>query len=399
MTKQATKVDSGIRKHRVEFVREDEKGITPTDPQFNLFSDTLESTLVAEADAQIEQQRGVGSPDTQAHFAGPEDSTASIEYHLQNFFVDGSGNPLDAAGDAILRGNDNDIQNTHTVIDRAEYGSERTYIVMKGGHPELGDISGDPSSGLPILVSLDYEAQKIRSYTVTQPNNESLSLKSTSTSDTTQSVKLESDDALTTEEVSLNGTTSVTTTESFDSIDGFELTSETEGDVIVSDSSSNELFRIRGSESYDGVEGDLGVPVLGAGSHASEIGTEYESFIDDYVARGGSELAAEIRSASFNVSNNYDKTAIAGTKQQAIHTGQRDIEFSATVAGNFDNHENLHAHLETQALDIVWEFDGGSVTFPQAVITDVGDIGPSAGDAISTQDNTFSPEGIQVQSN
>lgn len=398
MTNQATKVDSGIRDHRVEFVREEEVGVTPADPDFQLFSDTLETALVVSQDAQIEQQRGIGSPDTKGHFAGPEDSTASIEYHLQNFFVDGSGNPVDASGDAIVRNAENNIPNTHTVVDRADYGSDRTYVVMKGGHPNLGEVSGDPSSGLPILVTLDYEARKIRSYTVTQPDGESLSVESTDSSDTTQTLTIEGDGS-TTADVSLNGTTSVSTTDSFSSIDAFELDAETQGDVIIKDSSDNTLVTINGADSYDGVEGDLGVPALGSGSHGSEIGTEYETFLDDYVARGGNELAAEIRSASFNVGNNYDKTAVAGTKQQAIHTGNRNVEFSATVAGNFDNHENLNAHLQGVALDVVWDFDGGSVTFPNAVISDVGDVGPSAGDAISTQDNTFSPEGIDVSAN
>lgn len=70
------------------------------------------------------------------------------------------------------------------------------------------------------------------------------------------------------------------------------------------------------------------------------------------MTRGGSELAAEVRSAGLSVDNGYDKSPIAGTKGQAVHIGQQDIEFSATVAGDFAHHENLHEHLAASEFDI-----------------------------------------------
>lgn len=397
---QATNADSGIREHRIEFVRESTAGVTPDNPSWKLFSDNVDTALVASPDAQIEGQRGVGDVNMQNFYRGPEDNTASIDYHFQKFFTDGSGNPDDAAGDAILRDSANDVVNTHTVVDRAELGNgERVYKVVKGGYPNLGDVAGDPSSGLPIMISLEYEAKKVRSYHATQPSGTTLTVKSTSASDTTQSLTLESDGAATTEQVTLNGTTAVTTTASFSSLDAFELSAETEGNVTVEDGSGNVLVTIYGANEYDGVEGDLGVPALGTGSHASAIGTSYERFLDDTVTRGGSDLAAELRSTNFNVSNNYDKTGVAGSLQQAVHVGQQDVELSATVAGNFEGHEAMMEHMRGVQLDIVWQFDGGSVTFKNAALTDVGDVGPSSGDAVSTQDNTFTAENVVVSGN
>jgi len=399
MANQATQADSGITNHRVEFVRETSVCETPSDPSWNVFSDNLDTALIVSSDAQVESQRGVGDVNVQNFFAGPEDHTASIDYHLQKFFVDGSGNPLDASGDAIVRGSDNEVPNTHTVVDRVDHGDTRVYRVLKGGYPNIGDVSGDPSSGMPIMLSLEYEAKKIRSYKLNQPDGTTLTVKSTDSSDTSPSVYFESDNANTTDDVQLNGTTEVTTTESFSSLDAVELDAETTGDVVVTDGSGNDIITIRGADYYDGVEGDLGIPRLGSGSHAGSIGSSYEIFLDDDVTRGGNSLAAEIRSASFSVSNNYDKTGVAGTKQQAIHEGVQDVELSATVAGDFEEHSSIEEHLAAKELDVVWTLSGGTVTLSGAALTDLGDVGPSAGDVISTQENTFTAGDVSVSSN
>jgi len=88
-----------------------------------------------------------------------------------------------------------------------------------------------------------------------------------------------------------------------------------------------------------------------------------------------------------------------GTSEQAIHIGVQDVEFSATVAGDFEEHESITDHLQANTFDLVWTFDGGTVTFADAVITDAGTVGPSAGDVISTIDNTFTPEKITFSAN
>jgi len=400
VSNQANNADSGFRNRRVEFVRESETGSVPADPEWNLYSDTLDTALVISSDAQIEEQRGVGDVNVKDFFAGPEDHSASIDYHLQRFFVDGSGNALDAAGDAIVRDAEKDVQ-THSVVDRYEASDgTRVYRVLKGGFPDIGDISGDPSTALPIMVSLEYEAKKIRSYKAAQPDvGTTLEVVSSSADDTTQTLTIEDEGAATTGDVSLNGTTAVTTTATFSDIDAFELDAETQGDVTITDGAGTTFVTIRGANYYDGVEGDLGVPVLGAGSHASDIGSEYERFLDDDITRGGNSLAIEIRSASANVSNNYDKTPIAGTKCQAIHEGVQDGELSATVAGEFAEHSDMEEHLAGATFDVEWQFNGGTLTFAGAALTGLGDIGPSAGDVISTQDNTFTSGSINVSSN
>jgi len=319
----------------------------------------------------------------------------------QKFPVDGSGNPDGALGDAILRDSNQNIYNTHTVVDRRDDGDVRSYTVLKGAHPNLDELAGDPGTGLPMTASLAYEAKKGRSYVVDQPESggETLTVVSTSADDTTQTLTLEDDGANTTEDVSLNGTTEVTTTSNFDSLDAFELDAETTGNVEIKDSSDNVLVTLYGTTAYDGAEGDLGVPALGAGSHATAIGSQYEVFLDDYISRGGSDIAAEVRSATLSITNNYDKAGIMGAKQQAIHEGNRDIEFTATTAGDFESHDKMSEHLKNETFDIVWELEGGTITLANCALTDAGAVGPSADSVISTVDNTFEPTDITVSSN
>ncbi|ELZ00764.1 hypothetical protein [Natrialba asiatica] len=397
MTNQATNADSGFRKHRVEFVREDTPGETPVDPEWELYSDTLDTAFQWDADAQYEEQRGLGDHEVQNHFTGAEDHTASIGYHLQRFFVDDGGDPLDPAGDAILRDDDGDLRNTHTVVDRADYGDSRTYVVARGGYPNIDDVSGDPGSALPIVLSLAYEAKKVRMYKVGQPDGDALSVYSTSGEDTTQTVTIESDGATTSAEVVLDGETESSTTDPFDSIDAIELDEPTAGDVVIEDADGSELARLKGAESYDGALGDLGVPALGDGSHADPISEDYERFLDDEITKGGSQLAAEVRSASFSLENGYEKNPVMGTTEQAIHTGEQSPEFTATVAGNFEYHSALTDHLEGNTFDLEWHFDGGTVTFEGCALTGPGTVGPASGDVISTLDNTFTPKSIDVQ--
>lgn len=399
MPNQATNPDSGIRNHRVEFVREDAPGETPTDPAWKRFSDTLETALVTEADVQIESQRGVGDYEVQNHFAGPEDHSASIEYHLQRFFTDGAGSSVDASGDAFLRAANGGVKNTHTIVDRADHGDTRTYTVAKGAYPNLDELSGDPGSGLPIVVSLAYEVKNVRSYKLGQPDGETLTISSTDEGDGSQTLTIESDDGTTTDEVDLSGTSTVTTTESFNSIDALELDAETEGDVVVEDGSGNELARLYGAGSYDTAGGDLGIPALGAGSHEGDIGSSYEIFLDDQITQGGADLAAEIRSASCSASNNYEKAGVAGTTEQAVHVGQQDLEFTATVAGDFQGHENLTDHVQANEFDLEWNMDGGTITFEGCVLSSPGEVGPGAGDVISTQDSTFTAKSVDFTSN
>jgi len=104
-----------------------------------------------------------------------------------------------------------------TDTNESESDGESDHVV-RGAYPNVDELSGDPSTGLPLVMALEYEAKRARSYKVGQPSGEALTVKSTSADDTSQTLTIESDRATESEDVSLDGTTAVTTTASFDSI-------------------------------------------------------------------------------------------------------------------------------------------------------------------------------------
>ena len=398
MQKQATNPDSGFEDHRIEFVREDEPGVVPDNPDWELFSDTLETALEVESDASIEARRGIGAHTPQRHFSGPEEHTATIAYDLQRFFADGSGDPLDPVGDVFLRDDDGSVT-SHTIVDRADKGDARTYTVVRGGFPSLDSIDGDPGESVPVVVTLEYEARKARSYRVEQPDGEVLTVKSTDDSDTTQSVTLETDGALSEETLSLDGTSEVSTTTSFSSLDAIWLDSETNGDVLIEDSDGNELARLYGADSYDAGGGDRGIPATGDGSHADPIESDYERFIEDELEADGGSLAAEIRSASLSAEIDYDREPIMGDTVHAIHPGNSTISLEATTAGKFEHSDALTQHVRGETFDITWTMSSGTITLEEAVLSETGTVGPAADDVVSSIENTFSARDINVSPN
>lgn len=390
------KKESALHDHRIEFVPETTRGTPPTDPSWELFSDRLQNIDWSPSPV-YDQDRKVGSADALAADPGPEDHSLTVAYRLQRWLVDGSGNPQDAASYGILRDSDNMLHNTHTIVDRedrstggAAGGGRRTYTVAVGAY--IGEVSleGDPSTGNPITPELSYTAEKVRSYEVDQPSSSTtLDVVSSDANDTTQTLTIEDDGASTSEDVSLNGTTTVTTTSSFASIDAARLDAETDGDVTISDGSGNDLMVIKGKNSYNGREGDLGIPLLGSGSHASALGTAFERFVGDVVNRGGTSIADVLTSLTLTVSNNLATESRAGTLRRRIDEGNRDVTMSATTIGDGESHDRLVEALTASAANMEWQLTGGTITLNSAVLDSPGGRQFQVGDAKVVQDNTF----------
>lgn len=396
-------LESGLASRRIEFVRETTIGETPADPAWELFSDEVVSTE-ASPEQQIGARRKVGSADVQGFEIGPEDHAYSISYHLQRWLIDGSSNAQDAAADGILRAADNEINNTHSIVDRedrssggVDSGGIRTYTVVKGGYPSSVRIEGDPDAESPVPVTLEYVAEKIRSYEIHQPADATvITVVSTDAGDTSQSVTVEQEDG-TSETISLNGTTDATGAVSFTDIDSVSLDAETAGDVQIKDDAGTVLMTIRGSDSYDGVEGDLGVPPLGSGSHASAVGSAFEHFLGDTVERpGGTSIGEHLVGSAVVVENNLNTFGRTGTMRRRIDAGNRDVSVEATVVGESQSHDDIVEHLIRTENDIVWTFDGGSVTVTAAVLTAPGSRAVEAGDAVIQRDNTFTGQSISI---
>ncbi len=395
-------LESPYRNHRIEFIRE-VAGVTPTDPAWLLFSDSVQDMGSASA-AVIHDMMKVGSVDVIGFERGVDDASFRIVYYLQRWIVDGPGNPLDASGDGMQRSADNETPSPHTIVVRrsdatggADAGGKRIYTVCEGAEPNTVTIEGEPGSGEPVKVTIDYLATKIRSYEIDQPAaSGTITVESTDATDTTQTVTVEDEGAGTSEGVALNGTTPVASASSFADIDAALLSAQTKGDVIIK-KGANTLLTIEGKDSYDGVEGDLGTPLLGSGSHASAIGGAYEKFLGDTVERpGGTSLDDNIASISLTVNNNIEAEATHNTFKKRLSAGRRVVQVKANVFSDRASPKALNEQLTLTANDIVWTMTGGTITAVGAVMKDSGGRKTTLGQAIAQQGETFESKGLTV---
>jgi len=371
--------ESGLLPGRFEWVAEPAPGEAPTDPDFQLFSDALRS-FEAEVGVSYGAQNVVGDPDPLDHNRGTEDPSASVSYDLQRFPVDGSGDPVDPSGYGAVRTDDNQLHATLLLVARREYpggvndSGVREYTVVRGAAVESVEPTLDPSAEQPILMELDMQPRRVRSYKIAQPPDGGTTLDVVSTEDSdSMDVEIESEGASTTDTITLNGTTTVTGTESFSDIDAVELSSAPTGDVTVKDGSGNTLLEISGGLTYSDddqpVDGDCGVPTLGEGSRGTEIGTSFEHFLGDRFERpSGEAVAPRVNSASYSIENDIETQALHDTRSPAVDVGNRTVTADVDIAGRFMSHDAMREALEKVQANLEHELSGGVVTLKNTVI-------------------------------
>lgn len=400
--------EGGIRPHRIEYVRESTEGTTPSNPSWLKFSDTVTAWPDWEPDANTTEQRGHGDPDAQGYFNGAETHELTVSYDLGQWLVDSSDNAQDAAADAMLLDTDNSINNTHSIVMRQDFSTggvdsagRRIYHVYKGAHPASVTLPFETEDGSPVSVELSYQAEKGRTYVIDQPaDGTTITVSSSDSGDTSQSVTIENEGATTTETLTLNGTTAVTGTTSFSDIDSVELSAETAGDITIEDDSNNTLMTIYGQNTYEQGEGDLGVPNLGTGSHSSANINSWVSFVDDSMLTfGGSDIAAEFISGELNVDLNLEDNSRSGSLTRNIHVTGRTVEWSATVAGEQESIDQVIRHLHGTQNDIVWTDSansGNTVTGTNARYMSPGSSSFEPQQGKHERDVTLESEGISL---
>lgn len=397
--------ESGIRGQRLEFVRETTRGTTPTNPAWLRFSDAVQSVEFSPT-ASISPRGNVGSPDIANFNAGTESHEFTITYDLQQFFVDGSGNPVDASGDGMKRLTDGSLPSSHTVVSRdaagdagTAGGGSRIYTVATGALINTVDLAGDPENGEPIVVTLSYMCEKMRLYQVDQPaSSGTITVVSTSTNDTTQTLTVEDDGAGTSEGIALNGTTPVVSTANFASIDAAWLDAQTDGDITITDG-SNQLMIIYGKSSYNDREGDRGIPLLGSGSHATAIGSAYEVILGDSIERpAGTSILdpACLSSVGLSVDNAIDSSSCVFTVGKKLNEGARTVQLTATLFSPTGSYDSTVEHLRAVENNIVWTLTGGTVQLDSAVLITLGSISRDTGMALMTVDNTFQGKSLTI---
>lgn len=257
---------------------------------------------------------------------------------------------------------------------------------------------------------MTYQFEKIRSYQIDQPSSSTLlAFESTDSSDTSLSIDVENEGAGTTETVSLDGsdaTTVVSSSSNFSDIDSISLQSESTGDIKVyvnsgsqtTPSKGDQLATIPGSDTYNGIEGDLGVPALGNGSHASALNSSYELFLGDTIERpdGTTTWAYDISSIEFTVSNNLETSVRSDSMRQRINIGNQDVEVSASIMGETESHSQIIEHLQKTSNQIDWVLDNSELRATGAVLTDPPSRTVEAGQASMGLDATFSGTGVTV---
>lgn len=391
--------EAGILPGRTEFVRETTPGVTPADPSWVLFSD-LVRTFEPVINPQTVARDALGNPDTEESHPSTEASEATIAYDLQQWLVDGSGNALDAAYDAIARTTDNRLPNTHTVVRRTEQNGllaantlngstsrdTRQYFVGRGGHWNELTLALEPSDTPAWQVEGTYLFERAERQQIDQPTDgespTELTVKSTDTADTSQTVTIEDEGASTTEDVPLDGTNLQSTSGTFSDVDVVVVDADTVGDVVVAintgssttPTEGDELARLKGTDAFAHDLGQLGVPALGSGSHASAIGTAYQLAYDgDTIERpSGTAIAANIGTHELTVTNNVEPGSRATTPTPSLAAGKRELELAATVWGETERYQQVLELVTAAGNDYVWTpASGDTLTLGNTKVTAV----------------------------
>lgn len=399
----ALNLESGQRPNRLEYVAETTFGLAPANPTWLRFSDCPIQIGPYAPNANIFVRRCIGDSDPDGFDPGAEDHGLQIQYYLQKALAS------DAWADGAGRDADENVPASHTVVSREKKSTNggildagvRTYTVAKGCIIDRAALQGTTQDGRPIISDLQYVSEKARSYELSQLDVAAgLTVESTSTADTTQTVTIE-DDVPNSEGVVLNGTTPVPTVKldwQPDSLDSVSLNTETVGDVLVKKAGTGEvLMTLRGSAFYAGAEGDLGIPPLGSGSHASAVGTPYESYRAATVERpGGTPMAFATSNLRVEVQNGVESIPLTGLRK-GIAAGDRSTRVQATTFGPQESHRRIEEHLGAVANNIVVTLGGGSiVTVLGAVLMQPGARQYGLGQASMQLNNNFEGKGLTI---
>jgi len=393
---------AGVRPTRTEWIEETTTGEVPDDPSWELFSDNMTSQWGWEPDANTQTQRGVGDINPQGFFNGAETHEAAFEYDLQRWYVDGSDNTVDPGGDFLQPASDNSLRATHAVVTREEIADggtddagRRIYTVGKGGHPDTITVPFETEDGSPIAQELSYQFEKVRQYDISQPSSgTTLDVENQGT--TSVDVTLEDEGAATSEVLTVAGGATSTSVNTYSDIDAVELNTDTDGDVIVTDGSGTEFVRIKGSDSYPAGEGDLGVPALGSGSHASALGSDYIRFLDDTLTIPNAPGEYEVISGELEVTTGLESNSKTGSARQNIHAAAFEYTFTATLAGENISVDRTVDYLTENTGTITWTAQEGSITGNNAFIMSPGEYTRESGNGKLQMDNEMMCESITV---
>lgn len=407
--------EGGLRPSRIEIVEESDQGTTPSNPAWEAVSDRVTTFETSGFGPGAVEKAGLGDTVHDIE-AGLEEPEVTIAYSLQKWFKDSSGNPNDLSAYGIQRvagstpasltmvermtsGDGSQsvyIQPESTVEYRyngnadATAKESRVYTVAKGCEVSEPTLTAEPSE-VEWAVEATVMCDHGRSYQIDQPpsGGSMVHVNSTDSSDTGLSVVIENDDASTTETITTDGTdatTAVAGTTEFSSIDAIEIqdadgnTADHVGDIVVSlddgGSAGEVIFVAYGSDYYGNTYGDPGVPTLGTGSHAGEIGTPFYQVGNVGLFRPPGtlfEAGGSVQTLEISIENDNERTPMQRSREQRIHIGMQTVEMSVTYDSETGSHSSLVQRMSMEEQDSEIQFDRSgneTLTLPRSVVTE-----------------------------
>jgi hypothetical protein len=343
-------------------------GAPPSDPEFQRYSGELEE-VSASIDAGKEATESLGSRDFVEHYRSNEESELTVSYYQYDFPVNSSGKIVDPVGFSMQLPDGDFPSLTHVSRRDVKGGGKlgagfREYLVALGCRPVSASLDGDPSAAEAIPEELSMPAETIRPHIVHQPDTSTeLVVRSTDANDTNE-VVIEDEGAATTATLTLPGTSpnTATTTTTFDDIDAVFVRGEHSGDVqLGTDDGSGAIDTELLEKPFTGTNKDRvssveGIPLLEGGSIEAPPSGQGNTFLGTQASFDGGDIAPRLHTLDLSVELDTSREALQSSRRTEIDVGQREVEFSADVAGPFESAAKIKAHFRDVSGDLIYAF-------------------------------------------
>ena len=423
--------ESGLRRTSVYWVPEVEAADgtpeTPAEPEFKLWSRSINNES-GESSAEYYESLGIGDYVPVDKHHSVESHERTINYDMYRFPVDASGNANSPLYYAAKRDIDNQLPATLShlkVVERDsivknstvhyEYFTElgnshpsgtdpgatagkasRQEIYGRGGRPDEVVPNANPSDAALVTIEATMLFGKVRSYQIDQPNSEYINIRSTASEDTNVTVEIAPVGG-TIEQLSTDGTdgqSSVGSSSTYDSLrvrvpDEHVGTIEIYGDDgSGTDAAGNPeelLAYIPGTNTYDGIDYDTGVPLTGANGsfeQPSALPADGVSAVTTAGEWDGHDAAQKILGTEISIANNAEAMEPAGTFEADIQVGTQETELTCNVYGETESTDKFGDHITGREGELRIPTSKGDFVFPRAYVSSPGEPEQEAGTAV-----------------